>query len=730
MASSPHSTDENTNHGTPSTNLTAFTPEADFGSKGRVPGFVHPVSKLRPAKPKHASVCDDSQEDVFLTAPVAAKGPQLSPTAEVFTPRLSAGFMNNGGPAQVGYIDRAHDNIGTRLPAKFAYFPVNVPGAPRSAQVPAVDPNALRYGFGLLTLDQTPHKPVAGIYLHDFNITEGVFTMNEKSISRSFAVTGVPLSFGSKIISRHFPPELFPSIRGINSTDFEPSGLFSLSCDDIRDAKRAADVAHAILPYSYIFPLTAKMYASDNGRDPDLVTDHEGEIIINIYYHGHATAPPVEAAPVLAEIKRLLAQCGDVKAFHTSPATQTHLREIRVEFYNASLVHVARDVIRGTIIHGAVLDVIALQPDVRVVSEFDEEHHEQLSVTGRSRVPFDPDYDRIAFAIQRDGLRNGRRLNQAMNHNAVDISRIQAGLDVRTTIMLRNIPNRVDQAMLKNLLDVTSRGRYDFMYLRIDFANNCNVGYAFINFVDFVLARAGKRWNCFASDKIAEVSYATIQGKDCLVQKFRNSSVMLEHPAFRPKLFVAGNVPNAGQEEKFPEPDNHSKMRRSVENAEHVGLYLPHFRPGWFRERFAAGDRFRRRQPLRRPGKFNVDGARRRGVYLPPARATKSEVKGPQDFAANPSPPRRSPPRRSPPRHSPPHRRMPFVIDTRSPYDPFAGCPRAFPQGQVYREEQRRRRSQFDRGTPGAENELGVAPRYRLQDPALEHIGNLHLPRY
>lgn len=118
------------------------------------------------------------------------------------------------------------------------------------------------------------------------------------------------------------------------------------------------------------------------------------------------------------------------------------------------------------------------------------------------------------------------------NHNQVDIERIQAGIDVRTTvrsmisrhplltaqqIMLRNIPNKVDQATLKALLDQTSFGAYDFMYLRIgtlsplnrsavhsntvtDFANNCkcvadldcrysrtdldSVGYAFINFVD------------------------------------------------------------------------------------------------------------------------------------------------------------------------------------------------------------------------------------------------------
>lgn len=113
--------------------------------------------------------------------------------------------------------------------------------------------------------------------------------------------------------------------------------------------------------------------------------------------------------------------------------------------------------------------------------------------------------------------------------------------------------------MLKRIIDESSWGKYDFMYLRIDFANDCNVGYAFINFVDpldiidFVNRRANKRWNCFRSDKVAEISYASkfvfllvmfpdtdlhpaIQGKDCLVQKFRNSSVMLEAHHYRPKV--------------------------------------------------------------------------------------------------------------------------------------------------------------------------------------------------
>ncbi|KIX98125.1 uncharacterized protein Z520_06205 [Fonsecaea multimorphosa CBS 102226] len=738
MASSPHSTDETTNHGTPSTNLTAFTPEADFGSKGRAQDFARPVLTLRPTQPKHATVCDESEEDVFLTAPIAAKGQQLSPTAEVFTPRLSTGFMKKDGETQAGYIDSAQENMAIRKPGKFMYRPINFQKCPPSAQVPPLHPSTHRYGFGLLKLDQSPFKRFTGMHLHDFNVTEGVFSLDE-GLTRTFVVMGVAQLFPSQTITRHYTAEMFPTIKFIKSTRAS-SGLYAVSCADLRDSLKAARQTNLIFPHSFMFVFTGKQQMSDIGGDPSLVSDYEGQIIVSIHYNGRL----IEAAPVVAEIKRLLLQCGEIKAFHSIPATRNEVREIRVEFYNADVVDVAKDVIRQTMVNGAVLDAATFQPDVLVVSEYNQEQEEQLSVTGRSRVPFDPELDRIAYAIQHDGLRHGRRLNQAMNHNAVDIARIQAGLDVRTTIMLRNIPNRVDQPMLKTLLDVTSRGRYDFMYLRIDFANNCNVGYAFINFVDFVLARAGKRWNCFASDKIAEVSYATIQGKDCLVQKFRNSSVMLEHPAFRPKLFIAGNGPTAGQEEKFPGPDNHSKMRRSIENAEHVGLYIP--------LRMNRPDRYpvppRHRRNVRRTGRFNVDEARRNdvwspgrrayhpkfktspkgfrnnasparrnGVYLPPARANKPNVKtAPKAFANNASPARRQ---------------GPLLVDTRDPHDPFAGRPRHnSPQGQVYREEQRRRRSQFDRGTPGAENELGVAPRYHLQDPALEHMSNIHLPRF
>lgn len=164
---------------------------------------------------------------------------------------------------------------------------------------------------------------------------------------------------------------------------------------------------------------------------------------------------------------------------------------------------------------------------------------------------------------------------------------IMDGIDVRTTVMIRNIPNKLDAAGLKSWLDETSHGLYDFAYLRVDFSNDCNVGYAFVNFskpeyiVHFVEERVGKPWNLFGSEKSCEVSYATIQGQDCLVAKFRNSSVMQEWEGYRPKVFYSYDTPDVpedkspGDQAPFPGPDNLTKLQRSLDNANAVGLYPP-----------------------------------------------------------------------------------------------------------------------------------------------------------
>ncbi|THX03713.1 hypothetical protein D6D13_07549 [Aureobasidium pullulans] len=75
---------------------------------------------------------------------------------------------------------------------------------------------------------------------------------------------------------------------------------------------------------------------------------------------------------------------------------------------------------------------------------------------------------------------------------------------------------------------LSSLGHYDFSYLRIDFSTELNVGYTFVNFIhpehitNFVNAKVGKPWSLYGSTKRCEVSYATIQGIDCLLAKVRN----------------------------------------------------------------------------------------------------------------------------------------------------------------------------------------------------------------
>ncbi|XP_027355823.1 protein MEI2-like 1 isoform X2 [Abrus precatorius] len=143
----------------------------------------------------------------------------------------------------------------------------------------------------------------------------------------------------------------------------------------------------------------------------------------------------------------------------------------------------------------------------------------------------------------------------------LDLGRILRGEDNRTTLMIKNIPNKYTSKMLLAAIDEQCRGTYDFLYLPIDFKNKCNVGYAFINMIDpgqiipFHKAFNGKKWEKFNSEKVAVLAYARIQGKSALIAHFQNSSLMNEDKRCRPILFHTDG-PNAGDPEPFPLGNN------------------------------------------------------------------------------------------------------------------------------------------------------------------------------
>lgn len=53
----------------------------------------------------------------------------------------------------------------------------------------------------------------------------------------------------------------------------------------------------------------------------------------------------------------------------------------------------------------------------------------------------------------------------------IDLEKIAKGLDKRTTIMIRNIPNKYTQQLLLNEINVAHKGKVDFFYLPLDFKN-------------------------------------------------------------------------------------------------------------------------------------------------------------------------------------------------------------------------------------------------------------------
>ncbi|KAK6134959.1 hypothetical protein DH2020_031296 [Rehmannia glutinosa] len=156
-----------------------------------------------------------------------------------------------------------------------------------------------------------------------------------------------------------------------------------------------------------------------------------------------------------------------------------------------------------------------------------------------------------SFGSMGDGIIERGRSRRADNGSLMDnkkqyqldLEKIANGEDIRTTLMIKNIPNKYTSKMLLAAIDETHKGTYDFLYLPIDFKNKCNVGYAFINMVSpshiitFYEAFNGKKWEKFNSEKVASLAYARIQGKTALVSHFQNSSLMNEDKRCRPILF-------------------------------------------------------------------------------------------------------------------------------------------------------------------------------------------------
>ncbi|MCQ2816294.1 MAG: hypothetical protein MJ252_03410 [archaeon] len=132
--------------------------------------------------------------------------------------------------------------------------------------------------------------------------------------------------------------------------------------------------------------------------------------------------------------------------------------------------------------------------------------------------------------------------------NKINLDSILMLQDKRTTLMIKNIPNKYTINTFLDEINVDFKGKYDIFYLPIDYGNKCNLGFAFINFVEplhiilFYDLYRGKKWKRFNSEKICELVYAKIQGKKDLIAHFEKGKVLsFESEEKRPLILQTPN---------------------------------------------------------------------------------------------------------------------------------------------------------------------------------------------
>ena len=113
----------------------------------------------------------------------------------------------------------------------------------------------------------------------------------------------------------------------------------------------------------------------------------------------------------------------------------------------------------------------------------------------------------------------------------IDMKKVLSFADTRTTLMIKNIPNKFTREKLLEIMDKEFKGTYDLFILPKDGNKNRNFGYSFINFISsyyiphFYHVFNGKKWTDTNSQKVCEITYSKFQGRNELISHYPNKII-------------------------------------------------------------------------------------------------------------------------------------------------------------------------------------------------------------
>ena len=132
----------------------------------------------------------------------------------------------------------------------------------------------------------------------------------------------------------------------------------------------------------------------------------------------------------------------------------------------------------------------------------------------------------------------------------LDINKVISLEDKRTTVMIKNIPNKFNKDLLLNIFNQHFKGTYNIFVLPTDVNKYKNFGYSFINFTSsyfipyFYFMFNGKMWNSTNSKKVCQLTYSKVQGKDNLLQHYPTKILYVIEDGYEVKPEQKYIIPN------------------------------------------------------------------------------------------------------------------------------------------------------------------------------------------
>ena len=133
--------------------------------------------------------------------------------------------------------------------------------------------------------------------------------------------------------------------------------------------------------------------------------------------------------------------------------------------------------------------------------------------------------------------KSGHRPSEKKFDLSIDIKRIIYLEDRRTTLMIKNIPNKFNRDLLLSIIDQNFKSAYDLFILPTDANRYKNFGYSFINFTCsyyipyFYFLFHRKKWASTNSQKVCEITYSKIQGKNNLLSHYSSKIIFKNEKA-------------------------------------------------------------------------------------------------------------------------------------------------------------------------------------------------------